>query len=67
MLYIRYRYTTYTIELIADRTEAGLGGSSLRLVYIYSSRRASLVYTYIILDRYSWGYIRLVYAIGIRL
>ena len=47
--------------------EARLGGSSLRLVYIYSSRRAFLTYTYIILDRYSWGYIRLAYAIGIQL
>ena len=67
MLYIRYRYTTYTIELTVNRIEARLGGSSLRLVYIYSSRRASLVYTYVILDRYSQGYIRLVYTIGIQL
>ena len=47
--------------------EARLGRSSLRLVYIYSSRKAFLIYTYIILDRYSRGYIRLVYAIGIQL
>jgi len=53
MLYIRYRYTTYTIELTADSVEAGLGRSSLHLVYIYSLRGAFLAPTYIILDRYS--------------
>ena len=47
--------------------EARLGRSSLRLAYIYSSRRASLVYTCVILDYYSQGYIRLAYTIGIRL
>jgi len=52
---------------MVDSIEAGLGGSSLRLVYIYSLYRAFLVPTYIILDRYSWGYIRLAYTIGIRL
>ena len=36
MLYIRCGYATYTIELTADRTEAGLGRSSLRLVYAHS-------------------------------
>jgi hypothetical protein len=50
---IRYRYATYTIELTADSMEAGLGGSSLRLVYIYPLRRAFLAPTCIILDRYS--------------
>ena len=53
MLYTRYRYTTYTIELTADRTEAGLGRSSLRLVYTYSLRRALLAPTSVVLDRYS--------------
>ena len=67
MLYIRYRYATYTIELMVDRTEARLGGSSLRLVYIHSSLRVFLTYTRVILNRYSWGCIRLVYAMGIRL
>ena len=66
MLYRRYRYTTYTIELIVESTDAGLGRSSLRLAYIYSLRRALLVPTYVILDYYSWGYIRLAYAIDIR-
>jgi len=67
MLYIRYRYVTYTIELMADRIEVGLGRSSLRLAYIYSLHRAFLALTCVVLDRYSWGYIRLVYAMGIRL
>jgi len=53
MLYIRYRYATYTIELMADRTEAGLGGSGLYLVYIYSLYKAFLAPTYVILDRHS--------------
>jgi hypothetical protein len=53
ILYIRYRYITYTIEIIVDRAEVGLGRSSLRLVYIYSLRRAFLAPTYLILDRYS--------------
>jgi len=52
MLYRRYRYATYTIELTADRTEAGLGGSSLYLVYIHSLRQALLAPTRVILDRY---------------
>ena len=55
------------MELTVDRTEAGLGRSSLYLVYAHSSRRASLAYTCVILDRYSWGCIRLVYAMGMRL
>jgi hypothetical protein len=67
MLYIRYRYTSYTIELIVDRMEVGLGGSSLYLVYTHSLYRAFLVPTRVIIDYYSWGCIRLVYAIGIRL
>jgi len=53
MLYIRYGYITYTIELIADRIEAGLGGSSLRLAYIYSLYGAFLAPTRVILDRHS--------------
>jgi hypothetical protein len=57
---------TYTMELMVDRTEAGLGGSSLCLVYVYSLYRTLLAPTYIILDYYSWGYIRLVYAIDMR-
>ena len=55
------------MELIADRIEVGLGGSSLRLVYVYFLYRAFLAPTCVVLDRYSQGYIRLVYAIGIRL
>ena len=55
------------MELIADKTEAGLGGSGLRLVYIYSLHRAFLAPTCVVLDRYSWGCIRLAYAMGIRL
>jgi len=55
------------MELIADRMEVGLGRSSLYLVYIYFLHGAFLAPTYIVLDRYSWGYIRLVYAMGIRL
>jgi hypothetical protein len=66
MLGIRYRYTTYTIELIADSVEAGLGGSSLYLVYIHSLYRAFLAPTCVILDRYSWGCIKLAYALDIR-
>ena len=55
------------MELTADRAEARLGRSSLHLVYAYSLHRACLIPTRVILDRYSWGYIRLVYAMGIRL
>jgi hypothetical protein len=66
MLYIRYGYATYTIELTVDRIDAGLGGSSLRLAYIYSLRRTLLAPTRVILDRYCWGCIRLAYAIDIR-
>ena len=46
--------------------EAGLGRSSLRLVYAYSLRRALLAPTSVVLDRYSRGCIILVYAIDIR-
>jgi len=53
MLYIRYKYATYIIELMADKAEAGLGRSSLRLAYIHSLRRAFLTYTRVILNRYS--------------
>ena len=66
MLCIRYRYATYTIELTADRAEAGLGGSSLYLVYAYFLRGAFLAYTHVVLDRYSWGCIRLAYAMDMR-
>ena len=52
---------------MADSTEAGLGRSSLRLVYIYSLRRAFLAPTYVVLDRHSQGCIRLVYALAIQL
>ena len=44
---------TYTRELTADIMEAGLGRSSLRLVYIYSLYRVFLIPTYIILNYYS--------------
>jgi len=44
---------TYTMELIADRIEVGLGGSSLRLVYVYFLYRAFLAPTCVVLDRYS--------------
>jgi len=67
MLYIRYRYAIYTIELIADKAEAGLGGSSLCSAYVYSLRRAFLTHTRVVLDRHSWGCIRLAYAMGMRL
>jgi hypothetical protein len=53
MLYIRYRYTTYTIELMVDSIEVGLGRSSLYLVYTHPLRRAFLAPTYVILDYYS--------------
>jgi hypothetical protein len=43
------------MELTADSVEAGLGGSSLRLVYIHPLRRAFLAPTRIVLDRHSWG------------
>ena len=56
----------YTMELIVDRAEVGLGGSSLRLVYIYSLYGAFLAPTCIVLDRYSWDYIRLAYAMDTR-
>jgi len=66
MLYIRCGYATYTIELTADRTEAGLGGFSLRLVYIYDLRRALLAPTSVVLDRHSWGCIILAYTMDMR-
>jgi len=50
---------------MVNKVEAGLGRSSLHLVYIYSLYRAFLVFTYVILNYYSEGYIRLVYAIDI--
>jgi len=53
MLYIRCGYATYTIELIADSAEAGLGEFSLRLVYAYSLRKAFLAPTCVVLDSYS--------------
>jgi len=66
MLYRRYKYATYTIELIADNTDAGLGGSSLCLVYTYSLHQALLAPTRVVLYCYSWGCFRLAYAINIR-
>jgi hypothetical protein len=66
MLGIRYRYVTYTMELMVDSAEVGLGGSSLRLVYIHSLYRAFLAPTCVVLDRYSWGYIKLAYALDMR-
>ena len=41
-----------------------LGGSSIRLVYAYTVYKA--IYTYIILDRNSWGYIQLAYILDMR-
>ena len=54
------------MELTADKVEAGLNRSSVRLVYVYFLRRALLAPTHIILDRYSWYYMRLAYAIDMR-
>jgi len=67
MLYIRCRYATYTIELTVDSAEVGLGKSSLYLVYAHSLHRAFLAPTRVVLNSYSWGCIRLAYAIGMRL
>ena len=66
MLYKKYRYIIYTIELTADRAEAELGEFSLRSAYAHSFYRTFLAPTYIILHRHSWGYIRLVYTIDMR-
>jgi hypothetical protein len=66
MLYIRCGYATYTIELTVDRIEAGLGRSSLCLVYAYSLHRALLAPTSVVLDRHGWGCIMLAYAIDMR-
>ena len=41
-----------------------LGGSSIRLVYTYAVYKA--IYTRVILDRNSWGYIRLAYTLDMR-
>ncbi len=57
---------TYTIELTADKTEAGLGGSSVRLAYARSSRRALLAPTRVVLDRHSGCCMRLAYAMDMR-
>ena len=54
------------MELTAESTDAGLGRSSLRLAYTHSLRRALLAPTRVILDHYSWGCIRLAYAMDIR-
>ena len=64
MPYKRYKYTTYIIKLIADRAKVELNKFSLHLIYIYTLCGAFLVLIYIILDRYSQDYIRLVYAIN---
>ena len=47
-----------------ESIEAALGGSSIYLVYAYVVYKA--IYTYIILDYNSWGYIGLVYALDIQ-
>jgi len=54
------------MKLTADRAEAGLGGFSLCLVYIYSLYGAFLAHTYVVLDCYSWSYIILAYAMDMR-
>ena len=53
MLYKRYKYITYIMELMVNRAEAGLGRSSLHLVYAYSLYRAFLVLIYVILNYYN--------------
>ena len=53
MLYKKYKYIIYIIELIADKEEIGLGGFSLYLIYTYSLHKAFLIPTCIILDYYS--------------
>ena len=66
MLYRGYRYATYTMELTADKAEAGLGRSRLCLAYIRSLYRALLAPTCVILGYYSRDCIRLAYAMNIR-
>jgi len=51
--------------LTKESIKAALGGSSIRLVYTYAVHRA--VYTCVILDQNSWGYIQLAYILDIRL
>jgi len=54
------------MELTADKAEAGLGGSSVRLAYAHSLRRALLAPTRVVLDRHSRYYMRLAYAMDMR-
>ena len=54
------------MELTADKAEAGLGGSSVYLVYTYFLYKALQVPTRVILNYHSQYYIRLAYTINIR-
>jgi len=47
-----------------ESTEAVLGGSSIRLAYTCAVYKA--IYTYVILDRNSQGYIQLAYTLDMR-
>jgi len=62
----RYRYATYTIELMADSMETGLGGSSLHSAYAYSLCGALLAPTCVVLDCHSWDCMKLAYAMDMQ-
>ena len=64
MLRIRYTQVIYTIVFTKESTEAALGGSGIRLVYTYAVHKA--IYTRVVLDRNSRGYIQLAYALDMR-
>ena len=52
--------------MTVDSVEAGLGRSSLRLVYAHSLCGALLAPTRVILDYHGWDCIRLAYAMDMR-
>ena len=55
MLRIGYIQAIYTMVFTKESIEAVLGRSSIYLVYAYIVYKA--IYTRVILDRNSWGYI----------
>ena len=63
ILYLNFSLV-YTIVFTKESIEVALGGSSIRLVYTYVVYKA--IYTRVILDCNSRGYIGLVYALDIQ-
>jgi len=64
MLRIGYTQVIYTIVFTKKSREAVLGRSGIRLVYTYIVYKA--IYTRVVLDHNSWGYIQLAYTLDMR-